>query len=275
MMMWMLALGFALTGCAAQPGTTSAPASTETVSPASTAPADETTLTVAAAADLTPAFLEIGALFEAETWTRIVFNFGSTGQLAQQIEQGAPVDVFAAANQSYIADLDAAELVLSDTVAQYAQGRITLWTRKDSPLTFESIDDLAQAGVERIAIANPEHAPYGVAAREALESAGLWETLQPRLVFGENIAQTLQFAETGNVDVAIVALSLSIASEDAGRWLLLPAELHNPLDQALAVVASTSHEQAARQFAAFVNSEAGRVIMRRYGFILPGEVLAE
>ena len=238
-------------------------------------PAAETTLTVAAAADLTPAFDEIGALFEAETGVRVVFNFGSTGQLTQQIAQGAPVDLFAAANQSYIADLDADGLVLPDTIAQYAQGRITLWTRQDSSLTFESLDDLTQPGVERVAIANPEHAPYGVAAREALETAGLWETLQPRLVFGENIAQTLQFAETGNVDVAIVALSLSIASEDAGRWVLLPAELHNPLDQALAVVATTRHEDAARAFAAFVNGEAGRAVMRRYGFILPGEVLAE
>jgi molybdate transport system substrate-binding protein len=232
---------------------------------------EDVELTVSAAADLTPAFQELGGLFTEQTGIRVAFNFGSTGQLAQQIEQGAAVDVFAAANQSYIADLEKAGLVISDTIALYAQGRITIWTRSDSPLSFASLNDLAQAEVSRIAIANPEHAPYGVAAREALQSAGLWGSLEPKLVFGENVAQTLQFAETGNVDAAIVALSLSIAAGDDGRWVLIPAGLHNPLNQALAVASSSRHQAEARQFAAFVNSEAGRKVMRRYGFILPGE----
>ncbi len=238
-----------------------------TETPASTS----VTLTVAGAADLTPAFQELGRLFTAQTGIEVVFNFGSTGQLAQQIAQGAPVDVFAAANQSYIDDLEQAGLVIPDTIALYAQGRITLWTRADSPLTFATLDDLTQEGVSRIAIANPEHAPYGVAAREALETAGLWESVQPKLILGENAAQTLQYAETGNVDAAIAALSLSIAAGDAGRYVLIPGELHNPINQALAVVSSTEHEAEARQFATFVNSEAGREVMRRYGFILPGE----
>lgn len=233
--------------------------------------AEDVELTVSAAADLTPAFQELGGLFTEQTGIRVAFNFGSTGQLAQQIEQGAVVDVFAAANQSYIADLDAAGLVVSDTIALYAQGRITIWTRADNPHTFNQLEDLMADTVERIAIANPEHAPYGVAAREALQSVGLWESLEPKLIFGENVAQTLQYAETGNVDVAIVALSLSIAAGDAGRWVLIPGELHNPLNQALAVASSSSHRAEARQFAAFVNSEAGRKVMRHYGFILPGE----
>lgn len=229
------------------------------------------TLTVAAAADLTPAFQELGVLFTQKTGIEIAFNFGSTGQLTQQIEQGAPVDVFAAANQSYIDDLEQAGQVIPDTIAVYALGRITIWTRADSPLTFADLNDLTQAGVKRIAIANPEHAPYGVAAREALQSAGLWDSIQPKLILGENVAQTLQYAEMGNVEVAIVALSLSIAAGDEGRYILIPAELHNPLKQALAVVSSTQYEAEARQFALFVNSDAGRTIMRRYGFILPGE----
>jgi molybdate transport system substrate-binding protein len=243
---------------------------TATLTAETTAPT-AVTLTVAGAADLTPAFQELGVRFTGQTGIEVVFNFGSTGQLTQQIEQGAPVDVFAAANRSYIDDLEQAGLVIPDTIALYAQGRLTLWTRANSSLMFASIDDLTQEGVNRIAIANPEHAPYGVAAREALESAGLWETVQPKLILGENVAQTLQYAETGNVDVAIVALSLSIAAGDEGRYVLLPAELHNPLDQVLAVIGSTEHEEEARQFAAFVNSEAGREVMRRYGFILPGE----
>lgn len=234
-------------------------------------PTSGVTLTVSAASDLIPAFEELGRQFTAQTGTGVTFNFGSTGQLAQQIAQGAPVDVFAAANQSFIQELDAAGLVIPDTVALYAVGRVTLWTRADSPLAFTTIEDLTQAGVTRIAIANPEHAPYGVAAREALQSAGLWETVRPKLILGENVAQTLHYAETGNVDVAIVALSLSIAAGEEGRWVLLPEELHNPLYQALAVVGSTQHEAEARQFAQFVNSESGRDVMRRFGFILPGE----
>lgn len=272
-MIFLMVSALLLASCASSgtPITTPTVVPEPTSEPTAEANAAGVTLTVAAAADLTPAFQELGVLFTEQTGITVAFNFGSTGQLTQQIEQGAPVDVFAAANRSYIDDLEQVGLVITDTVALYAQGRLTIWTRADSSLTFTTIDDLTQEGVNRIAIANPEHAPYGVAAREALESAGLWETVEPNLILGENIAQTLQYAETGNIDVAIVALSLSIAAGDTGRYVLIPAELHNPLNQALAVVSSTEHEAEARQFAAFVNSEAGREVMRRYGFILPGE----
>lgn len=229
-------------------------------------------LTVSAAADLVYAFDELGRTFEQETGVPVVFNFGSTGQLAQQIEQGAPVDLFAAANVSFIDDLAQQGLVLADTVALYARGRITLWTRTDSPLRIERIEDLAQPAVQRIAIANPDHAPYGVAAREALQSAGLWDAVQPKLILGENVRQTLQYAESGDVDVAIVALSLS--QEVDGQWAPVPEALHAPIDQALAVVTGTQNESAARAFAAFVASPDGRAIMRRYGFVLPGEEVA-
>lgn len=229
-------------------------------------------ITVSAASDLTPAFREIGRLYERETGTKVDFNFGSTGQLAQQIEQGAPVDVFAAANISYVDNLERKNLILPDTKQLYATGRITIWTRKDNSLTFERIEDLAGDRVLRIAIANPEHAPYGIAAREALQAAGIWERVQPKLVFGENISQTLQYAETGNVDAAIVALSLSVSSGN-GRWTLVPAELHKPLAQALAVVKTTKNEIGARQFAQFVGGATGREVMRRYGFELPEEAM--
>lgn len=237
--------------------------------PLNPGPLQAPALTVSAAADLTPAFEEIGALFEKETGTRVTFNFGSTGQLAQQIEQGAPVDLFAAANIAYVEELERQGLIISETRALYARGRITLWTRADSPLRIERIEDLTRPEVARIAIANPEHAPYGIAARAALKSTGIWETVQPKLVLGENVRQTLQYATTGNVDVAIVALSLSVQS--GGRWVLVPQELYPPLDQALAVIKGTRHEREARQFAAFVNGPQGRPIMRKYGFLLPGE----
>ncbi len=239
------------------------------------APQQPATITVSAAADLTYAFGEIGKLFEAETGHKVVFNFGSTGQLAQQIEQGAPVDLFAAANVSYVDELAGQGLVLPDTVQLYGRGRITLWTRADSPLQITRVEELTRPDIMRIAIANPDHAPYGLAARQAMQAAGVWETVQPKLVFGENVRQTLQYAETGNVDVAIVALSLSMpaaaAEGEPGRWTLIPQELHPPIDQALAVIKGTPHEAAARAFAAFVNGPQGRPIMRKYGFILPDE----
>lgn len=233
----------------------------------------QATLMVAAASDLMVAFEVIGRLFEKETGNKVSFNFGSTGQLAQQIEQGAPVDLFAAANVDFVDELEKRGLILSDTRQLYAQGRIAIWTRSDSPVKPRRIDELANPEIKRIAIANPEHAPYGIAAREALQSAGLWEKVKDKLVFGENVRQTLQFAETGNVEVAIVALSLSVGSE--GHWALIPSELHKPLNQALAVIKGSRHEFLARQFAAFLNGPRGRPVMRQYGFVLPGEEMSE
>jgi len=224
---------------------------------------------VAAAADLSVAFQDIGKLFEQETGIKVTFTFGSTGQLAQQIEQGAPVDLFAAANIAFIEELDRQGLILPDTKARYARGRLTLWMRADSRLRIERLEDLGHPDVQRIAIAHPDHAPYGMAAREALQVVSVWQTVQPKLVLGENIRQALQFAETGNVDVAILALSLSLQS--TGRWTVVPQELHQPIDQALAIMKGTRQERSARRFAAFINGPQGRPLMRTYGFTLPGE----
>lgn len=221
-------------------------------------------LTVAAASDLTPAFEEIGRAFESSNKIKVTFVFGSTGMLTRQIENGAPFDLFAAANVSYIDQLEQKGLIIPDTKAIFARGRITLWTPAESTLRLEKISDLARPEVTRVAIANPDHAPYGLAARQALESAGVWEAVKPKLVYGDNIRQTLQYAETGNVEVAIVALSLSMQTN--GRWLLIPEELHQPLDQALAVMKSTKNEQAARAFAAFVTGPQGRAVLQKYGF---------
>ncbi len=235
----------------------------KTKSPAtSTASPDE--LTVAAASDLTPAFEELGREFESTTKTKIVFVFGSTGMLTRQIENGAPFDLFAAANVSYIDELDQKGLIIPDSKAIYARGRITLWTANESPVRFQGIADLARPEIQRIAIANPDHAPYGLAAKQALQSAGVWDRVQPKVVYGDNIRQTLQYAQTGNVEVAIVALSLSINSN--GRWTLIPEELHQPIDQGLAIMKTTKNEPAARAFAAFISSPQGKAIMKKYGF---------
>lgn len=224
-------------------------------------------LTVAAASDLTPAFEEIGREFEASQKRKVVFVFGSTGLLTRQIEHGAPFDVFAAANVSYIDQLEQKGLIVPGTKTIYARGRITMWTSAESSLKLEKIEDLLRPEVHRIAIANPDHAPYGQAARQALETARIWEAVKPKLVYGDNIRQALQFAETGNVEVAIMALSLSVQSK--GRWVLIPEELHKPIDQGMGVIKGTKNEQASRAFSDFVNGAKGREILSKYGFAFP------
>jgi molybdate transport system substrate-binding protein len=226
-------------------------------------------LTVAAASNLASAFEELGRLFEQETGIKVTFSFSSTGTLVKQIQNGLPADVLVAANLAYVDELEKQGLILPDTKAIYAIGRITLWRRADSPLQIERLEDLARPEIKHIAIANPEHAPYGMAAREALQKLKLWEMVQAKLVLGENIQQALRYAETGNAEVSITALSLSVQSK--GRWTLLPADLHKPLEQALAVIKNTSHEKEARQFASFINSAQGRPVMQKHGFTLPGE----
>ena len=232
-----------------------------------TTPVKQSELHVAAASDLTNAFEEIGRQFEATNHSKVIFSFGSTGLLTRQIENGAPMDAFAAANVDFIDQLDNKGLIFSDTKTVYARGGITLWTTKDSKVRIEKIHDLTQDVVKRIAIANPDHAPYGMAAREALQAAGIWDAVKPKLVYGDNIRQTLQFAESGNVDVAIVALSLSIQSN--GQWIVVPSGLHKPINQAVAVIKTARNESAARQFVSFILSDQGQAILSKYGFEKP------
>lgn len=229
-------------------------------------------ITVSAASDLALALDELGPLFTKETGVRVVVNLGSSGQLAQQIEQGAPVEVFFSANRGYVEELVDKGLVQPADTALYGVGRVTLWTRADGPLEIETLSDLTDPRVKRIAIANPDHAPYGRAAKEALESAGLWQELQPKIVLAENVLQALQFADSGNADVAFVARSLSVQGE--GRWALVPAELHTPIEQTLAVIASAPQAAWGRRFAEFVNGPEGRPILDRYGFELPAAASA-
>ena len=224
-------------------------------------------ITVAAASDLTQAFEELGREFETNNKTKVVFVFGSTGMLTRQIEHGAPMDVFAAANVAYVNQLEKKGLIIPGTIAIYARGRITLWTTADTQLKLSHVTDLTRPEVKRIAIANPDHAPYGLAAQQALQQAGIWDELKPKLVYGDNIRQVLQYAETGNVDVAILALSLSRQSK--GHWVLIPEELHQPIDQGLAVIKTTKNEAAARAFAGFVTGPRGREILGKYGFAFP------
>lgn len=227
-------------------------------------------ITVGAAADLRFAFAEIAELFQNETGRKVVFNFSSTGVLATQIENGAPIDVFAAANVQFVDDLRAKGKIMSDSQQLYAVGRIVLASNKKSVVTVRVLNDLARPEVRRIAIANPEHAPYGAAAKQALEASGLWERVKPKLVYGENISQAMQYVQTGNAEAGIIALS--VANMPEIDYVLVDDSLHQPLKQALAVVSSTKQEKASREFIAFINGPQGRPIMKKYGYLLPGEL---
>ena len=231
-------------------------------------PAHESLL-VSAASNMMPAMEELGASYYQQTGRSVTFNFAASGQLAQQIEQGAPVDLFISADVAYVQELAGKQRILPDTVQVYARGSLTLWTRADSSLDIESVQDLARPDIRRVAIANPEHAPYGKTARQALQAAGVWQEVEPKLVLGENVRQTLQYAETGNVEVAIVPLSLSIDS--GGRWKLIPEGLYSPLDQALGVVADSPHQAEARDFAAFITGPQGQAVLSKLGYTFPAE----
>jgi len=227
------------------------------------------TLTVYAAADLAFAFKEIVPLFEHSTGVKVTLVLGSTGNLAIQIEHGAPADVFFAADQSFVDALAAEGVLLRETRTLYAQGRIVLATARAFGPKLTDLRGLLDSRVRHVAIANPVHAPYGRAAEQALRKAGIWEALRPKLVFGENIRHTLQFVQTGAAEAGIVALS--VANVPELDWVSIDAALHAPLDQAAAVVRRSARPELGLAFIRFVNGPEGRPIMKRYGFMLPGE----
>ncbi len=223
-------------------------------------------LLLAAASDLAPALPELTASFEAGTGIRVTATIGASGALAQQILNGAPVDVFASADRARIDQVARAGRVVAGTEAVYARGHLTVYTPPGGP-RLASLEELSRPEIGRIAIANPESAPYGLAARTALERAGLWDALQPRIVIAETVRQTVQFVESGGAGVALTSLSLVHAA--AGHRLPVPAELHQPLDQVLAVIARRPHEREARALADFLVRGGGRDILRRHGFTVP------
>jgi molybdate transport system substrate-binding protein len=221
---------------------------------------------IGAAASLSAILPELTAAFETETGIAVTATIGSTGQLAQQIRQGAPIAVFLAADVATVDALAEEGLVVPATRAIYARGRLAMWTRDTSGMHLTRVEDVARGSVQRIAIANPSIAPYGRAAREALERAGIWEAVQPRLAIAENVRQALQYAETGNAEVAFVAHSQ--VRDVGGHTVFVPDSLHAPLDQALGVVATQDSARAAR-FASFVLGPSGRSILEQHGFRLP------
>lgn len=223
---------------------------------------------VAAAANNAKAFEEAGKAFEAKTGVTPIFTFAASGMLERQIAQGAPYFVFASAARDYADRAIEAGGCDKSSLAPFARGRLVAWVPNgaDAP---KSLAELADPKFKRIAIANPETAPYGKAAQQALERAGVWDRVKDRVTLGDNIEATLQFAVTRNVDVALVAQSLAVVN-DGGQSLPIDPALHDPLDEYLVVCGKPGEElDRAREFVAFLASPDGREIMTRYGFSLP------
>lgn len=230
---------------------------------------------IAAASDLQFALTDAAAAFTEATGREVRLSFGSSGNFYRQIRQGAPFALFFSADEQFVLDLANAGLT-EDEGALYAVGRIALLLPHGSPLKADpTLNDLGKAmrdgRLRRFAIANPEHAPYGMRAEEALRAAGEWEAIRHRLVLGENVSQAAQFALSGNAQGGIVAWSLALApaiAADADH-VLIPDHMHQPLRQR--AVAIKGAGTTAREFLIFMQDEEARRIMRRYGFALPGE----
>lgn len=233
--------------------------------------AEAQTLRVAAAADLQFAMNDLAGRYEKETGRKVAVSYGSSGNFRTQIENGAPFDLFFSADVQYPKLLISAGVADGESLYIYAHGRLVLWAPAGTNLRLAErrFGALKDPRVQRIAIANPEHAPYGRAAVEALKKAGLYDEVKSKLVYGENISQAAQFAESGSAQAGILALSLTFAESMKGgeRWEV-PEELYPPLEQGAVVISASKNKAAARAFLKYVKSGKGREVLSRYGFTL-------
>lgn len=230
-------------------------------------------ITVAAAADLKFAMDEVVTAFKKSNPTEEVeVIYGSSGKAHTQIQQGAPYDLYFSADVAFPQELIKGGFAASTEVIPYALGRIVLWSssRDASKMTLASLTD---PQITHIAIANPKHAPYGKRAEEALRASKLWEKVEPKMIYGENITQSAQFVQTGNAEVGILALSIAMAPElsSKGGHYLIPDNLHEPLNQGFIILKRAENNKLAKQFADYMGSKETRAVMTKYGFVLPGE----
>ena len=230
--------------------------------------ADE--ITVAAAADLSSALKELGERYQQKTGVKVQLSFGASGALTQQIENGAPFDLFFSADMDYPRQLIAAGEADGTSLYQYAVGRLVVWVPADSSLDLEhrGLNVLLDASVKKIAVANPQHAPYGRAALAALKHAGVYDRVADRLVLGENVAQAAQFVESGNAQAGFVALAHAVAPgmRSKGKYWEVPDEYYPALAQAVVVLSRSKHKQEAAEFLQYVKSKEAADLLKKYGF---------
>ncbi len=232
-------------------------------------------ITVAAAADMSAALPELVAAYTKKTGQAVKLSFGASGNLTNQIRNGAPFDVFFSADEQYPQQLISEGLASKDTLYRYAVGRLVLWVPNESPLDLskQGINALLNPSVKTIAIANPATAPYGRAAEAALRHFGIYDQISSRLVVGENISQAAQFVESGNAQAGLVALShaLAPAMKDKGRYWTVPLDAYPTLNQAAVALSKSRQQDAARKFIEFLRSPEATSLLSRYGFSLPAE----
>jgi molybdate transport system substrate-binding protein len=236
-------------------------------------PAGARAVSIAAASDLRYSLDEILAAFSrAHPGTRTQVSYGSSGNLYAQIANGAPFDLFLSADIAYARQLEARGLVRSGSLFKYAEGRLAVWAPETSRLDVRGrgLAAVADPAVTRVAVANPEHAPYGRAAVAALRSAGLYDQVEPRLVLGENVSQALQFVQSGSADIGIVALSLALSPPVAGsgQYWPVPRDMHPPIEQG-GVIVPAAPGGGVESLRAFLLGAESRAILSRYGFEVP------
>lgn len=236
-------------------------------------------LKIAAAADLSTAMQKLVPAFEKQTGIHVSVSLGSSGNFFAQIQNGAPFDVFLSADRAYPEKLQEAGQAEANSLTLYARGLLVLWTSKTSgvhlsngaPTFIGHPDVLTSAKVRRIAIANPEHAPYGRAAVAALEHFKIYDQVKPKLVLGENILQTAQFAQSGNAEIGLISLSLARSEPMAsgGDYMLFPFESYPPIEQAGVVLKSSRNKVQAHRFLQFMVSAEAQAILHDLGFEAP------
>ena len=235
----------------------------------------EPQLLVAAAADLNPALNEIAQQFQKKTGVKVKLSFGSSGALTQQIQNGAPFDLFFSADMDYPRQLIAQGQADVASLYKYSLGKLVLWVPATSPLDLQhkGMDALLDVSVKKIAVANPQHAPYGRAAVAALTHAGLYDRLADRFVMGENVSQAAQFVESGNAQAGFVALAhaLSPAIKSTGKFWIVPADYYPPLEQGVVIVAKSRHKKEAADFLEYLKMKEASDVLRAFGFTLPQE----
>lgn len=231
-------------------------------------PTGRAPLRVAAASDLQTALPKVVERFEQDSGVPVDLTFGASGLLAAQIEQGAPFDVFLAANRGFVDRLARSGAVRPDSVRPYTRGTLILAVHRDAASHVASLDDLTKPEVKRIALANPEVAPYGGAGKQALERAGLWDVLKPKIVQSETVRQALQFVQSGNADVGLVGKA--IADVPAVRVVTIDPGLYDPIVQGLGIVAGSKRPEDAERFARFLLGDDGQRILAEHGFQRPG-----
>jgi molybdate transport system substrate-binding protein len=230
-------------------------------------------LQLACAADLQPVMPTLAAAYEHATGVHLVTAFGSSATLAQQLANGAPQDVFLSADTAHPQQLIAAGIALGadpkrpQAPTPYAHGVLVLWARNDSPVQPISLNTLKSPKLTRLAIANPTHAPYGLAAQQALQHLGLYAQLQPKLAIAENIGQTAQFAESGNAQAGLISLTIASSAHfrSIGRFVPIPTDAYAPIQQSGVILKSSQHQQLARQFLDWLTSPAIQHQLKSFG----------